>query len=141
MTGLVRLVPAVLIVGLALAATACAQAVAADDEARTVVIDIRNSRFSMAAITTVAGDEIRFVVRNHDPIAHEFILGGDDVHRRHAQGVEREHHGDLPGEVSVPAGQEASTRYRFEQPGQLLFACHLPGHLKFGMSGTVTITD
>ena len=54
------------------------------------------------------GERVRFVLRNTDPIDHEFILGDDAVQRRHEEGRERQHHGDVPGERSVPAGQEAA---------------------------------
>ena len=62
--------------------------------------------------------------------------------RRHEQGRERHHHGDVPGERSVPAGQEATTTYAFPGPldgRSLEFACHLPGHYAYGMHGEITV--
>ena len=42
--------------------------------------------------------------------------------------------------MSVPAGTTQVTTYTFPATtGQLIFACHLPGHYAFGMHGTVTI--
>ena len=38
-----------------------------------------------------AGTEVRFVVRNGDPIGHELIVGPPDVHERHRHGTEAEH--------------------------------------------------
>ncbi|HZA84444.1 MAG TPA: hypothetical protein VFC13_23695, partial [Actinomycetes bacterium] len=62
--------------------------------------------------------------------------------RRHEQGRERHHHGDVPGERSVAAGQEVATIYAFP-PGpdglSLEFACHLPGHYAYGMHGSVRV--
>ena len=118
---------------------ACAPAAAHPSDEKTVVIEVRNSHFSLAALDVKAGDTVRLVVHNLDPIDHEFILGDDDVHRRHAEGVERVHHGDVSGEVSVAPRMEVSTVYLFDSPGQLLFACHLPGHFQYGMSGVVTV--
>ena len=109
---------------------------------RTVVVTMRHSRFEPAAVRVDPGERVRFVLRNTDPIDHEFILGDDAVQRRHEEGRERQHHGDVPGERSVPAGQEAATTYAFPAAldGRVLkFACHLPGHYAYGMHGTVRV--
>jgi len=109
---------------------------------RTVVVTMHHSRFEPATIRVEAGQRVRFVLRNTDPIDHEFILGDDAVQRRHEQGRERHHHGEVPGERSVGAGQEATTTYAFPavQAGQELeFACHLPGHYAYGMHGVVRV--
>jgi uncharacterized cupredoxin-like copper-binding protein len=136
---------------LALAVAACAAAAltawsagsrADDGGERTVVVTMRHSRFEPAAVRVDPGKRVRFVLRNTDPIDHEFILGDDAVQRRHEEGRERHHHGDVPGERSVPAGQEAATTYAFPAgpEGRLLeFACHLPGHYAYGMHGTVRV--
>ena len=109
---------------------------------RTVVVTMRHSRFEPARLAVAPGERVRFVLRNTDPIDHEFILGDAAVQRRHEQGRERHHHGDVPGERSVVAGQEAATTYAFP-PGpdglSLEFACHLPGHYAYGMHGTVRV--
>jgi uncharacterized cupredoxin-like copper-binding protein len=105
---------------------------------RVVEITIRHSRFSPAAVDVAAGDRVRFVIRNLDPIDHEFILGDADVQRRHEDGREP-HHGLVPGEVSIPAATLRSTTYEFGQPGALVFGCHLPGHWSYGMRGTVRV--
>jgi uncharacterized cupredoxin-like copper-binding protein len=109
---------------------------------RTVVVTMCHSRFEPAAVRVDPGERVRFVLRNTDPIDHEFILGDDAVQRRHEQGRERHHHGDVPGERSVPAGREAATTYAFPAgPGGSLleFACHLPGHYAYGMHGAVRV--
>lgn len=112
---------------------------AASGRVRTIVLEVRHSRFSPAAISVPAGQRVRFVVRNLDPIDHELIVGPAAVHRRHETGTEGSHSG-RDGEVSVPAGAEAATSYTFASPGTVTFACHLPGHLAYGMEGTVTVT-
>jgi uncharacterized cupredoxin-like copper-binding protein len=125
----------------ALVAVWSAGSLAGGDE-RTVVVTMRHSRFEPAAVRVDPGERVRFVLRNTDPIDHEFILGDDAVQRRHEAGRERQHHGDVPGERSVPAGQEAATTYAFPAAldGRVLtFACHLPGHYAYGMHGTVRV--
>jgi uncharacterized cupredoxin-like copper-binding protein len=106
---------------------------------RTVVLTMHHSHFQPDAVEVEPGTTVRFVLRNTDPIDHEFIVGDEAVHQRHRVGRERHHHGDVPGEVSVPSGSEASTSFRFDRPGRVAYACHLPGHEAYGMVGTVEV--
>jgi uncharacterized cupredoxin-like copper-binding protein len=137
---------------LALVTVACAATVlaagwaagsgAGDRPDRTVVVTMHHSRFEPATLRVDPGQRVWFVLRNTDPIDHEFILGDAATQGRHEQGRDRHHHGEVPGERSVPAGQEATTTYPFPPgpPGQVLeFACHLPGHYAYGMHGTVRV--
>jgi uncharacterized cupredoxin-like copper-binding protein len=105
----------------------------------TVTIGIDHSRFDIGTIRVRPHTEVRFVLVNRDPIGHEFIIGGPEVHARHADGHEA-YHPPVPGEVSVPADARASTTYAFHAPGPVEFACHLPGHYQYGMKGTVLVT-
>jgi uncharacterized cupredoxin-like copper-binding protein len=120
------------------AAWAGAYRAGADPRVRTIAVTMHHSRFQPAAVTVPPGATVRFVLRNTDPIDHEFIIGGKAVHQLHERGTQRSHHG--PGEVSVPAGQERTTTVSFNLPaGELEYACHLPGHYAYGMRGLVTI--
>lgn len=104
---------------------------------RTVVVDVRWSRFSPTEVEVPAGTTVRFEVRNRDPVAHELIVGDQSVQDRHERGTDTRH--DAPGEVSVPAGSTATTTYSFPRAGRVLFGCHVPGHWSYGMRGTVTV--
>jgi uncharacterized cupredoxin-like copper-binding protein len=116
---------------------------AAGQAAQTVVVTLHHSRFQPEVVRVEPGATVRFVLRNTDPIDHEFILGDQEVQRRHEQGREREHHGEVPGEVSVAAGGEAATTYTFPRggPASLQFACHLPGHYAYGMRGVALVSS
>ena len=107
----------------------------------TVTLVMHHSRFVPATVRARPGQTITFVVRNDDPIDHEVIIGPPDVQRRHEAGREREHHGEIPGEVSVPAGGERRTTYRFPTAGPVELACHLPGHYAYGMRGEVQVGE
>ncbi len=111
---------------------------AGGDEVRTVEVRVRYSAFVPDEIHVEAGETVRFIVRNDDPIDHEFLIGDQAVQDVHEQGTEA-HHGAKPGEISVPAGQTVATTYTFGAPGTTLFGCHLPGHYAYGMRGTIEI--
>ena len=48
-------------------------------------------------------------------------------------------HPPVPGEVSVGPNATASTIYVFDEPATVEFACHLPGHLAYGMRGEIEV--
>jgi uncharacterized cupredoxin-like copper-binding protein len=109
------------------------------DAPRTIEVTMRYSRFEPAVIDVEPGETVRFVVRNDDPIDHEFILGDERLQLVHENGTEA-HHPPRPGEISVLAGETVVTTYTFpDTTGELIFGCHLPGHYDFGMRGTVSV--
>ena len=95
-------------------------------EARTITVEIEHSAFIPIDLTVDAGERVRFVVINNDPIDHEFIVGDEEIQLIHEKGTEA-HHGSRDGEISVPAGQTRETSYTFGDPGGLLFGCHRCG--------------
>ena len=106
---------------------------------RTVTVTVHHSRFDIADLDVRPGETVRFVLRNTDPIPHEFIIGDQSVQGVHELGTEA-HHAERPGEVSVAPGATAVTTYRFGAAGtELLFGCHLPGHWAYGMKGTIRV--
>jgi uncharacterized cupredoxin-like copper-binding protein len=126
-----------LIAASALVAAFVASAGAAADPT-TVEIGIHYSRFSPSAVIVPAGRPITFVLRNDDPIDHEWIVGDADLHARHRTGTEP-YHASRPTEVSIDALQSGTTVVTFDKPGTYTFVCHLPGHEAYGMTGTVTV--
>ena len=104
-----------------------------------MIVNIEHSRFSPERYRFEAGTTVRFVIHNGDPIDHEFILGDDSVQRKHELGTHAKH-GDVPGEVSIPAGETRVTTYTFGDPGALTIGCHLPAHFAYGMRADVTVT-
>ena len=143
-----RLLQAVLAVAIAAGVTLAGYAVAGSDEGgtrrtveqgvRTVNIAVHYSHFSLKKLHVRQGTLVRFVVYNHDPINHELIVGGPAVQRAHERGSELTHP-PVPGEVSVGPDDTGLTAYRFDQPGTVVFACHLPGHFKYGMHGEIEV--
>ena len=127
------------LVGATLAGGAALTLGGGDGSARpTVVLTAHHSKFNPARIAVEAGTTVRFVVRNDDPIAHELIIGPQEVHDRHEKGTES-YHPPKPGEVTIAASEEAATTYTFGAPGVVVFGCHLPGHWTYGMRGEVVV--
>lgn len=106
----------------------------------TVEVDIRYSEFGFDDLKVREGTTVQFVVINRDPINHEFVVGDAAVHARHERGSERAHP-PVPGEVSVGALDTGITFYEFETAGEYRYACHLPGHVEYGMEGTITVVS
>ena len=134
-----RAAAAAVALALLVGAVATSRGAAARANAGTIDMTIHFSRFEPGEIAVAPGETVRFVIRNTDPIDHEFILGDGRVQLVHEEGTEA-HHDPRPGEVSVPAGETVVTTYTFPKiAGALIFGCHLPGHYDFGMLGTVTV--
>ena len=143
-----RFVSVAIVAAAAVAATTAGYAVADRDgtpaapalgpEPVTVVVDVEHSRFVPDYVRVVEGTEVRFVLRNGDPINHELIVGPDSVHARHQNGTEA-YHPPKPGELSVGPDEQGVTSYVFHDPGTVEMACHLPGHYAFGMKGEVEV--
>ena len=139
------LVVAALVVGGAVTGGGYA-VVAADDAGtpvlgpgtETVTITIEDSRFRPDRIRVHEGTQVRFVVRNTDPIGHELVVGPESVHLRHETGTEAAHP-PVPGEVSLGPRQTGATVYDFDDPGALRIVCHLPRHEAYGMTGAVEV--
>lgn len=125
----------VLAVAMVLLGSACAPAFAAPREVEVV---FHFSRFAPGVVEVPQGVPIKFVLRNTDPIDHEWIVGPADVHARHRTGAEPLHDA-LPTEVTVPALDTRVTTVTFAEHGSYTFVCHLPGHEKYGMVGTVRV--
>jgi len=129
-----RRIPVALVLALC---AACVPAQADSAGPRTVEIRLRHSRFEPSTIQAEAGETLRFVIVNTDPIDHEFIVGDRAVQELHEGGTEA-YHDPGPGEVTVLAGETVTTTYAFD--GQdLLFGCHVPGHYAYGMRGVVLV--
>ena len=103
-------------------------------------IVIRNSHFAPDRITVPAGQPVTIVLRNQDPIDHEWIVGDAALHERHRTGTEPVHD-ERPTEVTVPAGSTRTTTVTVPAGADWTFICHLPGHEAYGMTGVVEIGD
>jgi uncharacterized cupredoxin-like copper-binding protein len=128
-----------LVGGLALSVGLAGIAVAWARAPVTETIGIRYSHYDRSLITVPAGVPVTILLRNDDPIDHEWIVGDAALHERHRTGTEPVHD-SRPTEVTIPAGTSRLTTITFSTPGTYLYICHLPGHEAYGMVGTLVVT-
>ena len=149
MKRLVRLLIAVTAFGLIVAGGYLIEGVATADDGPevlgpglvTVDVVVHHSSFKgLDDLRVRPGTTVRFVVHNRDPINHELIIGPVAVHEAHEHGTERVHP-PVPGEVSVAPLDTGVTFYEFDTYGPVEFACHLPGHVAYGMIGEIHVVD
>jgi uncharacterized cupredoxin-like copper-binding protein len=103
-----------------------------------VEITFRHSHFVPGRITVPADRPVQILLRNEDPIDHEWIVGDPALHDRHRTGTEPVHDA-RPTEVTVPARSRRTTTITFPAGSTWTFVCHLPGHEAYGMVGTVVV--
>jgi uncharacterized cupredoxin-like copper-binding protein len=97
-----------------------------------------------ASVTVQAGETVTFVVTNDGENQHEFVLGPEHVQEAHEEaatgGME---HGEAGEEamavLELAPGETQEATVTFEEPGEVLYGCHEPGHYDGGMVGTVTV--
>ena len=101
-------------------------------------------RFLPDVLTGRAGETVAFVVTNTSAVAHDFVVGDDAAQQAHERQMAAVGGSDGmldSSSVEVPAGATATLIYTFDQPGTLLFGCHVPGHYAAGMRGTISVTS
>ena len=99
-------------------------------------IEIRYSHFDPSELSVPVGVPVTVVLRNRDPIDHEWLLGDAAVPDRHRTGTAPVH-AARPTEVTVPAGETRRTTIVIDSAGSLQYICHLPGHEAYGMVGVL----
>lgn len=99
-----------------------------------VEIRIRYSHYEPSTLVVPHGVPVTFVLRNDDPIDHEWLVGDSQMHQVHRTGTEA-HHGSRPTELSIAALATVETTVTFEEPVTWSYICHLPGHEAYGMVG------
>jgi uncharacterized cupredoxin-like copper-binding protein len=98
-------------------------------------------RFEPSVVEVAAGQTVTFVVTNTGQTPHEFILGDEALQEEHERDMQEggmEHGAD--NTVELAAGETAELTWRFDEPGEVLFGCHEPGHYPAGMVGTVRVS-
>lgn len=63
-----------------------------------------------------------------------FVVGSEEVQQQHARAAaEGDHGAHDPNRAAVPAGDTVEFTYAFDEPGTLIYGCHVDGHYGQGM--------
>lgn len=131
----------VAVVAIAVLLAGCGAGSDGDDKTRTVRVVLGHLRFAPDALRVRVGTTVSFVLVNGEPIDHEFVVGDEAAQEEHARMASSgDHEGHGANRVAVPANQTVRFEYTFDQPGTLLYGCHVAGHYAQGMKGTITVT-
>jgi uncharacterized cupredoxin-like copper-binding protein len=116
-----------------------------------VVMDDR-FRYRPEAIMVRAGRRVTFAVTNAGHLPHEFVLGDRATQLAHerqmqtaATGGHAHTHGagtqpaSPSGGLAVPPGETRRLTWAFDEPGIVLYGCHVLGHWAAGMKGTIVV--
>ncbi len=109
---------------------------------RIIEVTMHDSmRFDPPAIEVGKDEVVLFRVRNAGELMHEFVLGTGSSLEQHAEMMKKfpgmEH--DEPYMAHVPPGEAQEILWKFDDGGEISFACLLPGHYDAGMKGAVTV--
>lgn len=112
------------------------------DAARSIrVVAVDTLEFRPARIEVAAGEAVTFVVTNRGKTEHEFVLGDADYQAAHEMEMSS---GDMPtheaNAMTLAPGATERVTWRFTQPGEVLYGCHVAGHYDGGMVGTIYVS-
>ena len=113
-------------------------------EVRTVPVSMSDDmRYDPAKFDFFAGETVRFEVTNAGSVRHELFISDIAGHEEHAAEmaeIDADEMGhDEPGLVSVEPGATETLEYTFDEAGELLGACHEPGHYEAGMVVPISV--
>ena len=117
-----------------------------DTDGTDLVIHVEMNEFGYELVETTipAGSTVRFDFVNVGVIEHEAMFGTtheqEEFADSAAHGVHGEdgHHGSIPA-ITLGAGEAGSLVVEFDEPGEIMIGCHLPGHWVAGMVTTITV--
>lgn len=119
----------------------------AADADRTIEVDANDDlSYDPDAVDVAADETITFVVTNTGETVHEFTLGDQAAQDEHEaemaemmeEGEMMEH--DEPNTLSLEPGETGELTWHFTGSGEVLYACHEPGHYAGGMIGSITVS-
>jgi uncharacterized cupredoxin-like copper-binding protein len=115
-----------------------ADAKEADRTVRILAVDPYS--FQPEVIHVAVGETIEFVIENSGEMPHEFVLGDRAFQDEHAEGMGHGMHMDEASTaVALTPKETKSLTWTFTSPGEVLYACHEPGHYEGGMIGTIDV--
>jgi len=107
-------------------------------------------RYRPSSIMVRAGRRVTFAVTNAGKLPHEFTLGDRATQLDHEHQMQdmapmgghvhdHSHDSAGAGTLTVPPGETRRLTWTFEEPGLVLYGCHVLGHWAAGMRGTIVV--
>jgi uncharacterized cupredoxin-like copper-binding protein len=112
---------------------------------RSVAVTMRDLRFEPDRLEVKAGETVEFVFTNAGASEHEAVIGEEKLQMSQEAGGSDSHAGGHHGSMKVSRvvlspGRTGTLTYTFDDPGEVLIGCHVPGHWAAGMKATLTVT-
>jgi uncharacterized cupredoxin-like copper-binding protein len=108
---------------------------------RTIEVTMSEMEFTPSRIEVKRGEQIRFIVRNAGTEDHEFLLASTADNLKHAEVMKKnpkmEH--DDPNGVRLAPKKSAEVLWKFTKAGTFEYACLIPDHRDYGMTGRITV--
>ena len=108
---------------------------------RTIEVTMSEMEFNPYRIEVKRGEQIRFIIRNAGTEDHEFLLASTEDNLKHAEAMKKDPkmaHDD-PNGVRLAPKKSAEIIWKFTKPGTFEFACLIPDHREYGMTGRVIV--
>jgi len=98
-------------------------------------------KFRPFRIDVKRGEQIRFIVRNVGTEDHEFLLASTEDNLKHAEAMKKNPHmeHDDPNGVRLAPKKSAEILWKFTKAGTFEYACLIPNHRDYGMTGRIII--
>ncbi len=108
---------------------------------RTVEVEMSEMEYKPYRVEVKRGEQIRFVIRNVGKEDHEFMLATTKENLKHAEEMKKHPHmeHDEPNAVRLAPNKSAEILWKFTKSGTFEYACLIPDHRDYGMSGRVIV--
>ena len=114
-----------------------------DDEVDlVVVVTMSEWGFELDTETVAVGSTVRFDFVNAGSIDHEAMFGTRNQQEEFAAGDHGTDHGTDHGDrhaIRLEPGATGSLVVDFDEPGEMMIGCHIPGHFDAGMLASFTV--
>ena len=109
--------------------------------ARTIEVTMSEMEFIPSRIEVKRGEQIKFIIRNAGTEDHEFLLSTTEDNLKHAEVMKKnpkmEH--DDPNGVRLAPKKTAEILWKFTKAGTFEYACLIPDHRDYGMTGRIIV--
>ena len=120
---------------------------AAEPAAATRTVEIRQletRKFDPPLVEAKAGETITFRITNTATSLHEFFLGDKKAQEAHEQemaamGDAEMKMSDTETRLFLEPGETKELTWTFPAKAEVPFGCHMPGHFKGGMQGSIKV--